>query len=178
MITFARMKYGTILIVDDNAAILTALKICLADVFGRILTLPSPDGVLALLQQERVDVILLDMNFTIGMNNGQEGLTWLRSIHRLHSDVPVVLVTAFADVRLAVKGLKAGAADFITKPWDNDELVRTLKDAIDNNNSVATLESVEAEHVRKVVDKCHGNISRAAELLGITRQTLYSKMKK
>ena len=163
---------------DDNPAILTALKICLADVFERILTLTNPDGVLALLQQERVDVILLDMNFTIGMNSGQEGLTWLRSIHRLHADIPVVLVTAFADVRLAVKGLKAGAADFITKPWDNDELVRTLKDAIDNNNNVATLESVETEHVRKVVDKCHGNISRAAELLGITRQTLYSKIKK
>lgn len=162
---------------DDNAAILTALKICLANVFERIITLPRPDNVLTLLQQERVDVILLDMNFTIGMNSGQEGLTWLRTIHRMHADIPVVLVTAFADVKLAVKGLKAGAADFITKPWDNDELIRTLKDDIDNNNSIATLESVEAEHVRKVVDKCHGNISKAAELLGITRQTLYAKLK-
>ena len=172
------MKYGTILIVDDNPAILTALKICLADVFERILTLAHPEGVLALLQQERVDVILLDMNFTVGMNSGQEGLTWLRSIHRLHADIPVVLVTAFADVQLAVKGLKAGASDFITKPWDNDDLIRTLKDAIDTNHHIDTLETVEAQHVRKVLDKCHGNISRAAELLGITRQTLYSKIKK
>lgn len=172
------MKYGTILIVDDNPAILTALKICLVDVFERILTLAHPEGVLALLQQERVDVILLDMNFTVGMNSGQEGLTWLRTIHRLHADIPVVLVTAFADVQLAVKGLKAGASDFITKPWDNDDLIRTLKDAIDNNNHIDTLETVEAQHVRKVLDKCHGNISHAAELLGITRQTLYSKIKK
>ena len=172
------MKYGTILIVDDNPAILTALKICLVDVFERILTLAHPEGVLALLQQERVDVILLDMNFIVGMNSGQEGLTWLRSIHRLHADIPVVPVTAFADVQLAVKGLKAGASDFITKPWDNDDLIRTLKDAIDNNNHIDTLETVEAQHVRKVLDKCHGNISRAAELLGITRQTLYSKIKK
>ena len=172
------MKYGTILIVDDNPAILTALKICLVDVFERILTLAHPEGVLALLLQERVDVILLDMNFTIGMNSGQEGLNWLRSIHRLHADIPVVLVTAFADVRLAVKGLKAGAADFITKPWDNDELVRTLKDAIDNNNHIDTLVAVEAQHVRKVLYKCHGNIARAAELLGITRQTRNSKIKK
>ena len=172
------MKYGTILIVDDNPAILTALKICLVDVFERILTLAHPEGVLALLQQERVDVILLDMNFTVGMNSGQEGLTWLRTIHRLHADIPVVLVTAFADVQLAVKGLKAGASDFITKPWDNDDLIRTLKDAIDNNNHIDTLETVEAQHVRKVLDKCHGNISRAAELLGITRQPLYSKIKK
>ena len=147
------MKYGTILIVDDNPAILTALKICLVDVFERILTLAHPEGVLALLQQERVDVILLDMNFTVGMNSGQEGLTWLRSIHRLHADIPVVLVTAFADVQLAVKGLKAGASDFITKPWDNDDLIRTLKDAIDNNNHIDTLETVEDQHVRKVLDK-------------------------
>lgn len=171
------MKYGTILVVDDNPAILTALRICLANVFERILTLPHPDGVLTVLQQERVDVILLDMNFAIGMNSGQEGLMWLRSIHRLHTDIPVVLATAFADVKLAVRGLKSGAADFITKPWDNDELIRTLKDAIDNNSNIATLESVETEHVRKVVDKCHGNISKAAELLGITRQTLYAKLK-
>lgn len=171
------MKYGTILVVDDNPAILTALRICLANVFKHILTLPHPDGVLTILQQERVDVILLDMNFAIGMNSGQEGLMWLRSIHRLHADIPVVLATAFADVKLAVRGLKSGAADFITKPWDNDELIRTLKDAIDNNSSIATLESVETEHVRKVVDKCHGNISKAAELLGITRQTLYAKLK-
>ena len=172
------MKYGTILIVDDNPAILTALKICLADVFEHILTLPNPDGVLALLQQERVDVILLDMNFTIGMNSGQEGLTWLRSIHRLHADIPVVLVTAFADIRLAVKGLKAGAADFITKPWDNDELIRVLKDAIDHSQEVIPLDQLEKAHVRKVVDSCHGNMSKAAELLGITRQTLYAKMRK
>ena len=172
------MKYGTILIVDDNPAILTALKICLVDVFERILTLAHPEGVLALLQQERVDVILLDLNFTVGMHSRQAGLTWLRSIHRLHADIPVVLVTAFADVQLAVKGLKAGASDFITKPWDNDDLRRTVKDAIDNNNHIDTLETVEAQHVRKVLDKCHGNISRAAELLGITRQTLYSKIKK
>ena len=171
------MKYGTILVVDDNPAILTALRICLGNVFERILTMPHPDGVLKILQQERVDVILLDMNFSIGMNSGQEGLMWLRAIHRLHADIPVVLVTAFADVKLAVRGLKSGAADFITKPWDNDELIRTLKDAIDNNSSIATLESVETEHVRKVVDKCHGNISKAAELLGITRQTLYAKLK-
>ena len=60
----------------------------------------------------------------------------------------------------------------------HDELIRTLKDAIDNNNHIDTLETVETQHVRKVLDKCHGNISRAAELLGITRQTLYSKIKK
>ena len=87
-------------------------------------------------------------------------------------------MTAYADVQLAVRGLKAGAADFVTKPWDNDDLVRALKDAVDRNKRVEPLDKIEAEHVRKVVETCHGNISKAAELLGITRQTLYAKLRK
>lgn len=168
----------TILVVDDNKGILTALKICLDGVFDRILTLSSPEEVLSTLQQETIDVVLLDMNFSLGMNSGQEGMMWLQAIHRRHPDTPIVLMTAYADVKLAVNGLKAGAADFITKPWDNNELIRVLKDAVDNGKEVTPLEKVENDHIRKVVDRCHGNISRAAELLGITRQTLYAKIKK
>lgn len=172
------MKYGTILIIDDNSSILTALKICLSNTFEKVLTLPRPDTAPTLLQQEQVDLILLDMNFTLGVNSGQEGLLWLRTFRRLHANIPVVLITAYADIQLAIKGLKAGAADFVTKPWDNDELIRSLKDAIDGSQEVETLENVENNHIHKVVDKCHGNISRAAELLGITRQTLYAKLKR
>lgn len=172
------MKYGTLLVIDDNPSILTALKICLGNTFERILTLSRPDTAPTLLQQEQVDLILLDMNFSLGVNSGQDGLLWLRTFRRLHAHIPVVLITAFADVQLAIKGLKNGAADFVTKPWDNDELIRVLKDAIDNNTEVATLENFENDYIRKVVDKCHGNISRAAEMLGITRQTLYAKLKR
>lgn len=149
--------YNTILIVDDNPAILTALKICLAGVFTRIVTLSSTDRLVATMSEEQVDVVLLDMNFSLGVNTGQDGLFWLRTLKKLHPDTPVVLMTAYADVQLAVKGLKNGAADFVTKPWDNDEL--------------------EQQHVHRVVDQCHGNMSKAAELLGITRQTLYRKLK-
>ncbi len=165
-------NYRTILVVDDNPAILTAVRICLAGEFDKVLTLVT------VLAQEEVDVILLDMNFTQGGNSGQDGLLWLRAIHKKHPAIPVVLVTAYADIKLAVRGLKMGAADFVTKPWDNQELIRVLKDAIDAGRKVVSLEQVEAEHVHKVVERCHGNISRAAELLGITRQTLYAKMKK
>ena len=165
----------TILVVDDNPAILTAVNICLADVFGRILTLSAPDSVLTTLQCEHVDAILLDMNFSMGVNSGQEGIIWLSAIHRKHPDIPIILITAYADVKLAVKGLKNGATDFVTKPWDNDELIRVIKDAIDKTKEVKRLDEVERMHVKKVVDKCHGNISKAAELLGITRQTLYKK---
>ncbi len=171
-------SYGNILIVDDNPGILTALKICLQGTFEQVFTLSSPEGILKTLQQESVSIVLLDMNFSLGVNSGQEGMVWLQAIRRRHPHLPIVLITAYADVPLAVKGLKAGAADFVTKPWSNDELLRTLKDAIDKSRQVVPLEQLETEHVRKVVDSCNGNISRAADLLGVTRQTIYAKLKK
>lgn len=169
-------QYGTIVVVDDNPAILTALRICLDSTFERVITLASPDSLPATLQQEKASIVLMDMNFTLGMNTGQEGLTWLRTLRHLHPQLPVVLITAYADVQLAVKCLKAGASDFVTKPWDNDELLLTLKDAVDKGQEIQSLDELERNHVKRVVDHCHGNISRAAELLGITRQTLYAKL--
>lgn len=169
--------YNTILIVDDNPAILTALKICLAGVFTRIVTLSSTNRLVATMSEEHVDVVLLDMNFSLGVNTGQDGLFWLRTLKKLHPDTPVVLMTAYADVQLAVKGLKNGAADFVTKPWDNDELVRTLRDAVEKSREVVTLDKLEQQHVHRVVEQCHGNMSKAAELLGITRQTLYRRLR-
>lgn len=169
--------YGTILVVDDNPAILTAVKICLGGVFERIITLSKPDAILPTIQQEHIDAILLDMNFSLGVNSGQEGMMWLSAIHRKHPEIPIILITAYADIQLAVRGLKNGAVDFVTKPWDNDDLIRKIKDAIDKTTEVKPLDELEREHVRRVVDKCHGNMSKAAELLGITRQTLYNKLK-
>ena len=170
--------YNTIVVVDDNPTILTALKICLTAEFERIVTLTSPDTLVSTLSNgEQVDVVLLYMNFSLGVNTGQDGLFWLRTLKKLHPDTSVVLMTAYADVQLAVKGLKNGAADFVTKPWDNDELVRTLRDAVEKSREVVTLDELEQQHVHRVVDQCHGNMSKAAELLGITRQTLYRKIK-
>lgn len=171
-------NYGTILVVDDNTSIFTTLEICLDGVFEKIITLTKPENILKILEQEKISLILLDMNFSLGVNNGKEGLLWVQAIHRRHPDIPIVLMTAYADIRLAVRGLKSGAVDFVTKPWDNHELIRTLKDAIDANDVVLPLEKMEEEHVRKVVDRCHGNISKAAELLEISRQRLYKKLKK
>lgn len=171
-------KYGTILIVDDNTSILTAMRYLLDGIFERILTLTQPDDILKTMAQEDIAIVLLDMNFSLGVNNGQEGLFWLRTIRKQHPQTPVVLLTAYADVSLAVRGLKNGAADFITKPWDNDELVRKLKDVLDMQSEIVTLDEMEREHIRRTIDRCHGNLTQAAELLGITRQTLYNKMKR
>lgn len=171
-------NYGTILVIDDNEAILTALRYCLAGTFEKVMTLTSPETVISLLNQEEVNIILLDMNFTLGVNSGQDGLLWLQAIRKHHPEIPVVLITAYADVSLAVRGLKRGAADFITKPWDNDELVHKLKDVLDMQSEIVSLDEMEREHIRRTIDHCHGNLTQAAELLGITRQTLYNKMKR
>jgi len=179
IINFAPMnKYGTILVVDDNPSILTAMRYLLDSVFERILTLSKPDDILKTMVKEEIDIVLLDMNFTLGVNSGQEGLFWLRTIRKQHPQTPVVLLTAYADVSLAVRGLKSGAADFITKPWDNDELVRKLKDVLEMQSEIVTLDEMEKDHIRRTIDRCHGNLSQAAELLGITRQTLYNKMRR
>ncbi len=171
-------QYGTILIVDDNPSILTAMHFLLDSVFEHVLTLSQPADILKTMAQHATDIVLLDMNFTLGVNSGQEGLLWLRTIRKQHPQTPVVLLTAYADVSLAVKGLKSGAADFITKPWDNDELVRKLKDVLEMRSEIVTLDAMEKEHIRRTIDHCHGNLTQAAELLGITRQTLYNKMKR
>ncbi|MCI5580949.1 MAG: sigma-54 dependent transcriptional regulator [Phocaeicola plebeius] len=122
-------KHGTLLVVDDNRNILTSLQYLLADYFERVLTLPSPVTLPSVLQQAAPDVVLLDMNFSSGINSGNEGLYWLREVKRLRPQTQVVLFTAYADITLAVNGLKEGAADFVVKPWDNARLVQTLQEA-------------------------------------------------
>lgn len=121
------MNYS-ILIVDDNRGILSALKLTLGHDFKKVTTLSSPKTLISELSENQYDVVLLDMNFTEDTNTGNEGLFWLSEIkHRF--DIEVVLFTAYADIELAVTGIKRGAYDFIVKPWDNEKLIKTLLDA-------------------------------------------------
>jgi two-component system, NtrC family, response regulator HydG len=123
-------KQGTILIVDDNKGVLTAVQLLLKNYFTKVITLASPVTLPAVLREETPEIVLLDMNFTSGINNGNEGLFWLHEIKRLRPTLPIVLFTAYADIDLAVRGIKEGAADFIVKPWDNRKLVDTLQTAV------------------------------------------------
>ena len=125
-------KLGPILVVDDNRSVLSALQLLLKPVFSRIVTLPSPVTLPSALRQEPWQVLLLDMNFGAGVNNGGEGLYWLREVKRLCPALPVVLFTAYADIGLAVRGIKEGAADFVVKPWDNQKLIDTLTSAAES----------------------------------------------
>ena len=128
-------RQGTLLIVDDNRNILTSLRYLLDEHFARVLTLPSPVTLPTLLRQEDIDLVLLDMNFSSGTNSGNEGLYWLREIKRMKPQIQVVLFTAYADIALAVTGLKEGASDFVVKPWDNTRLVQTLLEAYRKGNA-------------------------------------------
>lgn len=119
-------KKGKILIVDDNAGIRQALKILLPLHFAEVETLPSPVTLVATLELFRPDVVLLDMNFNTSINTGNEGLYWAGEIKKMMPEVEVVLFTAYADIQLAVEGMKRGAFDFIVKPWDNDKLIEVL----------------------------------------------------
>ncbi len=124
-------KKGKILIVDDNAGIRQALKILLPVHFAEVETLPSPVTLVSTLERFRPDVVLLDMNFNTSINTGNEGLYWAGEIKKMMPEVEVVLFTAYADIQLAVEGMKRGAFDFIVKPWDNEKLIEVLTAARD-----------------------------------------------
>lgn len=120
------MKKGKILVVDDNSGIREALKILLGACFSQVQTLPSPVALMKTVEELMPDVILLDMNFKADINSGNEGLFWLSEIKKRWPEMPVVLFTAYADIALAVEGMKRGADDFIVKPWDNAKLIELL----------------------------------------------------
>uniref|UniRef100_A0AB33J5J4 Sigma-54 dependent transcriptional regulator n=1 Tax=Prevotella sp. GTC17259 TaxID=3236795 RepID=A0AB33J5J4_9BACT len=123
------MKKGTLLIVDDNRNILTSVKMLMENHFETIVAVSNPNNIPARVHELQPDVVLLDMNFGSGVNNGNEGLFWLREIKQHRQKTEVVLFTAYADIELAVTGLKEGAADFVVKPWNNEKLVATLLNA-------------------------------------------------
>jgi DNA-binding NtrC family response regulator len=121
------MQNGKILIVDDNKSALSALRMLLQLEFETVVTIASPNQIKVELGKDDFDVVLLDMNFSAGINSGNEGLFWLGEIKSVSPSIEVIMITAYGDVELAVKALKQGAADFILKPWENEKLLATIK---------------------------------------------------
>ena len=189
-----------LVIIDDNQAVLSTLKILLAKEFSRIVTMSNPQVLPALLAAGDVDAVLLDMNFDNRRLDGSDGIFWLERIKSFPGAPAVVMITAFGDVPLAVEAMKRGADDFITKPWNNEELIAKLHRAIAGNSrrkaqsallddaaslksrtdmeDGMTLDEMKSAHIRRIVEQCGGNLSKAAERLGINRQTLYNQLKK
>jgi DNA-binding NtrC family response regulator len=119
-------KQGKILIVDDNEDLLKAAKMYLKRYFTQVDIEKNPEAIPSLMGNEDYDVILLDMNFTKDVSSGSEGYYWLEKILQLDPSSVVVLITAYGDVQMAVKAIKAGATDFVLKPWENEKLLATL----------------------------------------------------
>jgi len=123
------MVPAKILIIDDNAQILESLRILLKDEFKTIDVLTQPSRIHEMMWRNSYDVVMLDMNFAMGETSGNEGIFWLNEIKKKEPLLPVILITAYGDIELAVKGIREGATDFIAKPWDPEKLIVTLTNA-------------------------------------------------
>ncbi|GGY86304.1 sigma-54-dependent Fis family transcriptional regulator [Cellvibrio zantedeschiae] len=137
---------GHILVVDDDEDILLSAQLLLKRQFDSVSRLVDPTGLPDFLAKQVVDVVLLDMNFTLGDNSGEDGFYWLQQLQQKFPHLVIVLMTAYAGVELAVKAIKAGATDFVIKPWSNEKLIATLHSAFELAQSRKKLSSLSAEN--------------------------------
>jgi DNA-binding NtrC family response regulator len=149
------MKKGRILIIDDNTQILHALQLLLKPEFEDITCIKNPNLLPSLLHNNNYDVMLLDMNFRSGDNSGNEGLYWLSEIQKADPLISVIIITAYGDIDLAVRAIKDGATDFITKPWDAEKLIVTIKNAVKLRNSKFEVKKlrVKQQQINEDIDK-------------------------
>ena len=205
---------GTVLISDRNRGLLTALVLLLQKYFTRVITEEEPEKILEMAATGEVDIVVLD-TWQNGSSGEQEHSKLIGEIAALEQNVQVVVLTNFGQSQLAMELADAGAFDFVTKPWNNEKLLVTLRNAFqmrqyanalrqvgmlggaegvqnrgkEENLSgrkaeaklgekAITLEQMEKKMMKAAIKRCRGNISLAAEQLGITRQTLYNKGKK
>lgn len=133
-----QFKKASILIIDDDTDVLTAVRLLLKPEAGQVVTEKNPEQIRFHLAQQSFDAILLDMNFNSAVHTGNEGLFWLKKIKELRSDAAVIMITAYGDIDLAVRSLKEGASDFVIKPWHNEKLIGTIKDALKRKENKTT----------------------------------------
>ena len=128
-----RKKQVQILIVDDQEEILFSAKMILKKHFETIFTTNNPKKIISILNENEINVVLLDMNYRIGFEDGREGIHWLKEIKTLSPDAVVILMTAFGKIETAVEGIKMGAFDYVLKPWNNEKLIEIIDKAVVKN---------------------------------------------
>lgn len=121
---------ATILVIDDDRDVLVSAKLLLKQEYDEVITANNPNKINNLISTQPVDLILLDMNFRVGFNDGKEGMYWLKHVLEINPDIVVILMTAYGEIQLAVEAIKAGAFDFILKPWVNEKLLATVRAAL------------------------------------------------
>jgi two-component system response regulator HydG len=156
-----------ILVVDDDPDILTAARVVLRQKFALVETENNPQKLKFLINQNRYDVILLDMNYTAGKTSGSEGILWLKEILTLQPQQQVVMITAYGDIKLAVEAMKQGAADFIVKPWDNEKLEATIQASFQHSLSRNELNQLKKKqtHYSRVMNDSATEIVGASSLI-------------
>jgi len=120
------LKQASILVIDDDLDVLTALRLLLKPLVKEVVTEKNPSNIGSQIAEKKFDIIILDMNFNGLVNTGNEGIFWLNKIKKQGPDTSVILITAYADIDLAIKGLKEGASDFLVKPWKNEKIINTI----------------------------------------------------
>lgn len=129
------IKNATILVLDDDKDVLTAISLLLKKEVKEVVVEKNPENLLSLLKKYSFDLILLDMNFNASINTGNEGIFWLKRIKETKPSTSVIMITAYADIDLAIRSLKEGANDFIVKPWNNQKLVEAIEDILGKKDS-------------------------------------------
>jgi DNA-binding NtrC family response regulator len=153
---------GKLLIVDDHKQVLKALIQLLEPEFDSITGISNPNQIISCINKEEYDVILLDMNFSAGVNTGNEGIYWLNRILKSDPLAAVVMITAYSDVNLAVRAIKEGAIDFVVKPWDNNKLITSLQAAFKLRQT--KIENKKLRDRQKQINK--GIINQSDPLIG------------
>lgn len=172
-----------ILIVDDDRAIRLSIGLMLRQAGFDYEAVGSEDDAIAAVRRGNVELVILDMNLTLS-TTGRQGIEMLRKIKILAPKTPVILLSAWATVPLAVEGMKYGAVDFVTKPWANRDFMAKIRKALElaeqaeNGDKVESLDQTERQAIEKALRLSDGNLTSAAQLLGITRQSLYRRMEK
>ncbi|CAM1369183.1 Fis family two component sigma54 specific transcriptional regulator [Tenacibaculum litoreum] len=153
------MNPGKILVIDDNKSVLSALEIMLQSEYNTVDSISNPNLITSFPNIKSYDVILLDMNFSAGINSGNEGLFWLRKLKELSPDTAVIMMTAYGDIELAVKALKEQAYDFILKPWNNEKLLTMVKSAMELKRSKVEIHKLKNKTVqlKKIITQYNNN---------------------
>ena len=149
------MLDAKVLVIDDNKSVLSALEILLQFEYQLVKSISNPNQISSFPDLKDYDIVLLDMNFSAGVNTGNEGLYWLREIRKKAPQISVIMMTAYGAVDLAVKALKEGAADFILKPWNNDKLLATVKSAYELRKSKKEVKELKQKetHLKQVINQ-------------------------
>lgn len=170
------MQNGKVLVIDDNKSLLSALEILLQFEFEQVITISNPNQISSFQDLEDIDIILLDMNFSAGVNTGNEGLFWLREIKKKAPQTSVIMMTAYGAVDLAVEALKEGATDFILKPWNNEKLLATIKSAYALRKSKKEVQELKQKesHLKQVINQDSnyiiGNSKALTSVLNLVRK--------